>query len=220
MLPAFFFIFMIFSITLVPNQEAVMMRNFSLYDQKVLFRSIADGDVTAFRVLFEAYNKRLYGAALKITKSTYAAEEIVQEVFTCLWESRSCLANVDNPPAYIFTVAYRKTFRYLKMVAADTKLLQSLQGRINEVHNETEEWLEVNETREFIDSAVNELPPQRRLIYKLSRENGFSHKEIAEQLHISSLTVKKQLQLALRHIHSSLARIAPLLALFFLPSRF
>lgn len=190
------------------------------FDHKIVLKRVAEGDVTAFRMLFDAYNKRLYAAALKITKSSYGAEEIVQEIFTDLWEGRSNLADVDNPAAYIFTVAYNRTFRYLKKLAADSDMRRSLKYRISDSHNETEEWMEMNETREIIESAVNGLPSQRQLIFKLSRETGLSHKEIAEQLHISPLTVKKQLVLALRNIRSSLARISPLLAFILLHSHF
>lgn len=193
-----------------------MTQHPSVNDQIALLRQVADGDVSAFRVLFDTYRKRLYGAALKITKSDYAAEEIVQEIFAALWESRANLRDIENPPAYIFTVAYNKTFRYLKKVAADAQLLRFLTGRAKEGHQETEEWLDAKESAELIDQAVLELPSQRQLIYKLSREKGLSHEEIARELGISALTVKKQISLALGNLRDNLAKTAPLLALFFL----
>lgn len=191
------------------------MQVFPLLDHKAVLKRVSDGDVTAFRALFDAYNKRLYAAALKITKSSYGAEEIVQETFADLWAGRANLADIDNPTSYVFTVAYNRTFKYLKMMAADVKLMQSLKCHSIEPRNDTEEWMDVNETREIIDNVVMDLPSQRRLIFKLSRENGLTHKEIADQLNISPLTVKKQLALALRNIRSSLARIAPVLTFIF-----
>lgn len=195
-----------------------MLQELSLYDQKRLFQDISKGDTAAFRVVFDAYRVRLYAAILKITKSVYAAEEIVQEIFTSLWEGRSNLANVDNPPAYIFTVAYNRSFRYLKKVAADAQLHKTFISHVKTTQNDTEEQLGVKETRELIDHIINELPPQRKLIYKLSRESGLTHQQIASQLHISPLTVKKHIVLALRTIRDNLAKVAPVLALlFFLP---
>jgi RNA polymerase sigma-70 factor (ECF subfamily) len=186
----------------------------SEHDQKILFRRIAQGDIEAFRNLFDAYRTRLYAVALKITKSSYGAEEIVQEIFVSLWEGRPNLAKVDNPSAYIFTIAYNKSFRFLKRVAADSVLYDSLRLGVELARNETEEWLNVKETNEFIDRAIEELPPQRQLIFKLSRERGLTHKEIAHQLDISPLTVKKQMALALHYLRSILARTAPVLAFF------
>lgn len=193
-----------------------MVSDASSYDQRALFDRIARGEVAAFKSLFEAYRLRLYAAALKITKSTYAAEEIVQEIFTSLWEGRANLSGVENPSAYILTVAYNKSFRYLKRMASDAQLYQSLRSRIQMGHNEIEEWLDAKETRELVDRVVGQLPSQRQLIYKLSRERGLSHKEIADHLHISLLTVKKQISLALHHIRSMIEGMVPVLLLFFL----
>lgn len=192
-----------------------MSRNLSIQEQKILLGRVSDGDVIAFRVLFDTYNKRLYAAALKITKSSYGAEEIVQEVFAGLWEHRTRLQEVENPSAYIFTVAYNRTFRYLKKVSKSKDLKEALRHRLQEARNDTEEWLDMKETNDLIHQAVSQLPPRRQLIFKLSREKGLSHKEIAEQLNISPLTVKKQMVIALRNIRSSLASVAPLLAVFF-----
>ncbi len=181
-----------------------MSRNFTNQEQKILLERVSHGDVKSFRLIFDAYNKRLYAAALKITKSAYAAEEIVQEVFAGLWKGRSKLTDVRNPQAYILTIAYNRTFRYLKKTAANKSMLQSLRHRICEARNPTEEWMDLKETGELLDKAVEELPPRRQLIFKLSRENGLSHKEIAVQLKISPLTVKKQIVMALKSIRASL----------------
>lgn len=187
-----------------------------IYNERELLQLVANGDMPAFRQLFDAYKNRLYAAALKITRSEYAAEELVQEIFMALWEGRASLHAVDNPPAYIFTVAYNKTFRYLKKKSADSNFLRSLVQITTEEHSATEEWLDVRESAELIRQAVDQLPPQRQLIYRLSREKGLSHEEIARQLNISPLTVKKQISLALQGIRSQLGKSVPLLALFFL----
>lgn len=192
-----------------------MLQSLSLQEQSALLKRVAGGDTAAFRILFDAYNRRIYAAALKMTKSTYGAEEIVQEIFASLWENRNNLQNVENPPAYIFTVAYNRTYRYLKKVAADTNMLQTLKLHIREYGNEIEDLLDMKETGELINHAVEKLPPRRKLIFKLSREEGLSHKEIADQLDISPLTVKKQMVMALRTIRASLSGVSPLLALFF-----
>lgn len=190
-----------------------MMQEYSLYELQVLLNRIAEGDAVAFRELFDAYKRKLYSGALKITKSTDAAEDVVQEIFTRIWENRLCLKEVENPSAYIFTIAYHESFRYLKKVAADQKLYEAVRKRMKTTDNKTEEWLEVKETEQIVHHLIDELPSQRQLIYRLSREEGLSYKEIADRLHISSLTVKKQLQLALRNIRSGLSKIGPLLVL-------
>jgi len=192
-----------------------MKQDYSVDDLHILFELVSRGDTVAFKKLFETYRGRLHAAAYKVAKSADAAEDIVQEIFTRIWENHLHLAAIDNPSAYIFTIAYHESFRYLKKVSADQKLYESLKSRIKIMDNKTEEWMEIKETQQAIDQAVEALPPQRQLIYRLSRENGLSYKEIAVRLHISSLTVKKQLQLALRNIRTGLAKSRPLLVLLF-----
>lgn len=188
----------------------------SIYDQQLLLKKIATGDTVAFRELFDLYRNRLYASALKITREPHIAEDIVQDIFIALWEGKAGLGQIDNPSAYIFTVAYNKTFQYLKKMAANTALVQELIVQSANGDRGTEEWLEIKECQALIHQAIEELPARRQLIYKLSREQGFSHDEIARQLNISRLTVKKQIVLALDNIRTSLAKSAPLLALFFL----
>ncbi|NML21344.1 RNA polymerase sigma-70 factor [Pseudoflavitalea sp. G-6-1-2] len=190
------------------------MSTLSIYEQQELFKKIAAGDIAAFRQLFDLYRLRLFAAALKITKSGYAAEEIVQEIFTALWESRSNLENVENPPAYIFTVAYNKTFRFLKKTAGDNARLQALMKRAEDRDNHTEEWIDVRESQQILEFAIRQLPTKRQLIYRLSREEGLSYEQIAERLHLSKLTVKKQMALALQNLRSIVSKHSPLIALF------
>lgn len=190
-----------------------MKQEYSVNDLQLLFKLVSKGDTRAFKELFEAYRDRLYVAAYKVAKSEDVAEDIVQEIFTRIWENRLHLPEIDNPSAYIFTIAYHESFRYLKKTSADRKLYESLKNRIKMIDNKTEEWMEVAETQRIIDQMIDALPPQRQLIYKLSREGGLSYKEIAGQLHLSSLTVKKHLQLALRNIRTGLSKIKSLLVL-------
>lgn len=193
-----------------------MKQDYSVNDLQILFKLVSKGDTAAFKELFEAYRGRLCAAAYQVAKSTDAAEDIVQEIFTRIWENRLHLCEIDNPSAYVFTIGYHESFRYLKKVSQDQKLFEALKSRIKIMDNHTEEWMEVTETQRIIDQVIEALPPQRQLIYKLSREGGLSYKEIAGRLHISSLTVKKQLQLALRNIRAGLSKIRPLLFLLFL----
>ena len=190
-----------------------MLRELSIPEQKSLLDRMSDGDIKAFRAIFDAYNTPLYTITLKITKSSYSAEEIVQETFAILWESRLKLKDIENPRAYLFTVAYNKAFSYLKKIAKNQDLKEMLRNQIHEARNDIEEWMDIKETRELIDQAVEKMPPRRQLIFKLSREESLSHKEIAEKLHISPLTVKKQMVIALKNIRSMLHSLTPLLAL-------
>jgi RNA polymerase sigma-70 factor (ECF subfamily) len=64
--------------------------------------------------------------------------------------------------------------------------------------------LEAKELRQTIDRSLNELSPRIKEIYKLSREEGLSNREIAEKLKLSEQTVKNQLSAALKHLRQTL----------------
>jgi len=176
----------------------------TLNNEKELFALVAGGDEAAFTAIFHHYNKRLYPFVLKITKNESAAEEIVQDVVTTLWVKKERLAEVDNYASYIFRIATNKTFNYLKKVAMEDKMLKEVLQNMEMFRNLTDEIIDSKEKEAIINSAINELPTQRKLIYKLSRQEGLSHQQIAEQLNISQNTVKNQLVKALRFIREKL----------------
>src|SRR6476661_392324 len=89
-----------------------------------LFEAIARGEETAFKNLFDAYKTKIYAVALKWTKSSFAAEEITQEVFISIWTSRAKLPAINDPPAYLYTTIYNKVSRHLKKEANQSRILQ------------------------------------------------------------------------------------------------
>lgn len=185
-----------------------------LYDEKRLFAHIAMGDEAAFRVLFDRYRTRIYAIAFKLTKSTSVAEEIVQEVFLAIWLNKEKFEDVKDTSAYIFSMAYHKVFFYLKKASREAILLETIIATMQQGVNNTEETVAANESRWIIDKAVQQLPPQRQTIYRLSRQDGLSHEEIAHQLNISRNTVKNQLVQALRYIRVCLQKGALFLLWF------
>jgi RNA polymerase sigma-70 factor (family 1) len=174
--------------------------SYELPDEITLFNQVAHGDETAFTTIFYHYSKRIYPFVLKKTKSKIIAEEIVQEIFMQLWSSRKNLAHVENYESYIFTIAANKVYKYFKKIASEEKLLKALWNRVNELRYTIEEIIELKESEELIKKLIDKLPPQRKKIYLLSREQGLSHSEIAQHLNISTSTVNNQLTEALRFI--------------------
>jgi len=179
---------------------------------KALFAAVANGDAAAFKLLFEQYRAKMYAVAFKFTKSTYAAEEITQDVFISLWAGRAQLQNVLDPEAYIYTTAYHKISRHLKKESNKSRILQLAQWAQNSFTNETEETVYANDSRRHINQAIEQLSPQKKLIYKLNRQHGKSYMEIAETLQVSPHTVKSQLGKAVKSIRSYLENSVLLVA--------
>jgi len=177
-------------------------------NEKELFALISRGDEAAFTKIFHEYNKRLYPFVLKMIKSGVLAEEIVQNVFVRLWTNRGQLSTIENHQAYIFTIAANSTRDHLKKLASEARVIKEVMQSMPDRHsNDVEDLMLLNECRSILDIAVEMLPPQRQLIFRLSREEGKNYDEIAAELRISKNTVRNQLVEALRYIRGRMQNV-------------
>jgi len=187
-----------------------------LHNEKELFLRIAQGDETAFRVLFDAYREKLFVFAWQLCHSATEAEEVVQDLFLRLWQSRESLANVEYPRKYIYVMARNRALDLLARIARDQKLMREAWSYLSQPDiNLTEELLQATETQKLIDEAVSSLPGKKQTIFRLSRRDGLTHQQIADEMNISVQTVKNILTEILKHIKSFLAEHSQLLAAVF-----
>jgi len=168
--------------------------------------SMSDKDLEAlFGKLFRKYEHPLHRLALKVIKSNQMSRDIVQNVFFKLWERRSQIRNIENIEAWLYRVTKNELIDFLRKTAADDRLREGLWREMQFSIKSTEQAIDAKECNNMIYRAVDQLPPQRRLVYTLNRDKGLSYQEIAEELSISRHTVKNQLSLALRFIHRFLS---------------
>ncbi|MDX2303388.1 MAG: RNA polymerase sigma-70 factor [Microscillaceae bacterium] len=168
--------------------------------QTLLF-GLKKGDEQAFHQIYLHYWKGLFVFAFKILKNQQVCEDIIQEVFTDLWQKKD-RADIQNLGAYLTQMTKYKVFQFLRK----GKLAQKYIDRFNVVHmvNSTEEKLHFDELRATIEQQLAEVAPRCREIFLLSRFENLSNHEIADKLDISLQTVKNQLSLALNHLRQSL----------------
>jgi RNA polymerase sigma-70 factor (ECF subfamily) len=177
-----------------------------LPNERELFARMANGDQQAFTKIFYHYTQRIYGFILSKTKSEELTEEIVQEVFIKVWEKRVEINDVLSPQAYIMNMALNKMYDFLRKMASEEKLKQQVWTSIQSYSNITEETLDLHESQELLNEAIEQLPPQQKKIFILSRQQGLSHQQIAEELKLSPKTVNNHLTEALRFIKNYLQK--------------
>jgi RNA polymerase sigma-70 factor (ECF subfamily) len=174
------------------------------YTDKQLFLLIAEGDEEAFGILFNRYIEILQPFAFSITKSNAAAEEMVQETFIRIWLNRDKLTGIDNPQAWILTIASRESIGWLRKKGRDERLAKHVSKTQASSSDVTIEELRLNELKSLVNEAVELLPPQRKRIFKMSREEGMKIQEIAEALDLSVATVKNVLTTCTKQIREYL----------------
>ena len=184
----------------------------SLCDEKTMLVEIASGNEPAFKKFFDLYKERFYAVSLKMTGSDAAAQDIVQDVFVNIWNKRESLVDVENPSSYFFTVLYRRVYRYYRKGALEKKLLQGTTFSKESV-NTTDDMVLAHESEKLISMAIDKLPPQQKIVFKLSKQEGLSREDIARQLDISPHTVRNHLSDALKSIRNFLVDSAIILLL-------
>lgn len=178
-----------------------------------LVKSLSEGNILAFNSLFRAYGTRLYRFAIGYLKSDEEAEELVQEVFTIIWEKKSDLKNELSFKSYLFTIAFniiRKHFRTRAQLSEYIRLRSD-----DDYDIRTSELISYNSLFKYVTELVNQLPEKRKQVFIKSRFDGLSIREIAEELNISHKTVENQLTDALKFIRNNLNREEISAVLFF-----
>jgi RNA polymerase sigma-70 factor (family 1) len=170
------------------------------YTDHDLFHRIAAGDEGAFAELFRRYDKRIYPFVLKMIRTEAHAEEITQEIFIKIWRHRDKLGEIDRPEAYILTIAARHTLDHIKRRLNENKMLRRFSAAQDKTHNDTEDHLLLRDKEALIWQAVDQLPPQQKAVYLLSRQQGLSYEQIAKELALSPNTVRNHLVKALQSI--------------------
>lgn len=166
---------------------------------------IQKNDRVAFYHIYERYSKRLYGFVLRYIKQKEDAEEIVQEVFVKIWESRNKIDVYASFESFLFTIAYNTTISLLRKRTNEKKYLEYVKSlQLPENAPDLIDEIHFNELNKQVQSLLNELTPRQKEIFQLSREDGLSHDEIAKKLDISVNTVKKHMANTLAFLKSHL----------------
>jgi RNA polymerase sigma-70 factor (ECF subfamily) len=172
------------------------------------------GDLRAFDRLYHFYSPKLYRFAFSLLKNNEDAEGIVQEVFLILWKKRTEIDSTKSFKSYLFTISHNLIIDQLRKRLKEKEYQAYLERYFNSSTLTPEQATDYSIIKSQVDRAVEELPKKRKQIYRLSRENGLSHKEISKQLNISHKTVENQITLSLKHVRGRLGTEIPAVILY------
>lgn len=170
-----------------------------------LLTHLKNGDMLAFDRIYELYSHKLYSFVFKIIKNESDADDIVQEVFVKIWESRGKLDDYKSLNSYILTIAYNNSIDLIRKRINSNKYLEHLKKSsvIQSTASSIDE-LEFNELNNQVEKLIAQLPERQKQVYHLHREEGLTYPEIAEQLSISKNTVENHMVKALRYIRQNM----------------
>ncbi|GAJ09662.1 unnamed protein product, partial [marine sediment metagenome] len=175
------------------------------------------GDIASFDKLFTKYSEKLYLFAVGYLKKQEDAEGLVQEVFIKVWEKRLELREDLSFKSFLFTIAYNAIVDHFRKWSKEEECLEHFRKTLDLYHNEPEKKVEYSDLEELALKTIEKLPPKRKLIYQLSRQEELTNKEIAERLKISIKTVEYHMSLALKFLKEQLGKkLLPSLLFFFL----
>lgn len=168
-----------------------------------------------FSEIFRQHEHRLYALSFRLTKSDQSAKDIIQEVFLKLWEHRSGIHNIHNIEAWLYRLTENKIIDFLRKTSADDRLKRKIWDNLQQIVNESEQYVLAKEYNQIIQKAIDQLPPQRRLIYQMNKDGGMNYQQIANELQVSKHTVKNQLSSAVRSVRDFLLRNVKLFSILF-----
>ncbi len=184
-------------------------------DEKSILKRLKAGDMSAIDAIYHSYSKKLYSFTFSLLKDHNQSEDLIQDIFVTLWEKRDQINPDLSFENYLFTICYNSVRKFFRRKNIEHKVKDYLLKNSPESIPETANTVIYNELMDIVERAVEKLPPRRKLVYKLSRQEYMQIKEIAESLSISSRTAECHLTKALSFIKQELEKASLLSLLYF-----
>lgn len=166
----------------------------------VLIQQLRQNEVAAFIELYNRYHTKMYGWLIQFVKFPELAEDIIQETFLKVWEVRHRLQPHQSFPAYLYRISRNKAFKWLKKISRDEELRSRVMIHSAIESSDPEKDFQWQQYQLLLENAVDNLPEQRKKVFKLCRQNYKTYDEVALELGISPNTVKEHMIKAVKDL--------------------
>lgn len=160
---------------------------------------LRDGDTAAFNELYYRYKNKVYQFAYRLVRCKETADELTQLAFVNLWKYKHTIDLSKDFDAFLLTITrnlvYKEFQRKAKAQAYEMEVLKT-----EVVYDPVSSFMDLQDYRNLAEDAINSLPPQRKKVFRLSRDEGASYENISSQLNISTNTVHSHMAKSLSHI--------------------
>ncbi|MGV3762021.1 RNA polymerase sigma factor [Parapedobacter sp.] len=171
---------------------------------------ILDDDHRAYLEVYERYSPRLYFHACRRVGNRDDVKDLLQDVFSALWHNRHALSPESSLGGYLYATLRYRTIKLIaqKKAAAGYAEAVAAGDLPDPVH--ADHRVRENELGQLIEEEIVQLPPKMQEVFRMSRQHYRSHKEIADELGLSEMTVKKHVNNALKVLRQKLGTLLSL----------
>lgn len=184
------------------------MATYYIDNEKIFIRKIIDGDKRAFAYLYSKYKPRMMAFAFRYLRDNEAAEDIFQDAMLTIWEKRDSLAPVNSLAPLLFMIIRNKIYNLLTSLGNESALKEKLLNQMTIDDSSTENDIVYNDLNQLLEDAVENLTPQQKKVFRMSRNEHKSHAEIANELSLSVKTVQIHVSGSLQTIKKHLSKFA------------
>lgn len=182
------------------------MRKDTPTDERELLLRLRDGEHAAFTEIYNTYKRPLASNMLRMVKSAELTEDLLQELFTRLWDNRHSIDTEKNISSYLYRVGRNLVTDVFRRSMRDRNLARQLYGLVKESYSHIEESIFRKENAALLKGLLDNLSPQRKLVFTLCKIEGMSYKEVSVKLGISVDAVNDHIRKANKLLRS---RIRP-----------
>jgi RNA polymerase sigma-70 factor (ECF subfamily) len=175
------------------------MKTYALLNDQDLLALYTTGDEQAFAEIYNRYHRSVYTYLLKFVKIPMLAEDLLHDVFITLWERREKIRVIQSFAGYLHRVARNHAINRIREILADTEMREEVLLQLEPI-SPVVQAEKISEYEKLMEQALQQMPPQRRKVFQLCREEGRTYNEAAQQLGLSRNTIKEHMVLAMRFL--------------------
>lgn len=189
------------------------MSSYDCLTDQQLVQLLKQDDEKAFTAIYHRYKAVLYLHAYKMLQSKEDAKDIIHELFSTLWSKRAEMQLLGQFSGYLYTAVRNRVLDSIARKQTESNYIHSFQQFIDKGEEVADHRIREQQLASAIEQEIANLPPKMREVFELSRKAHLSHREIAEHLDLSELTVKKHVNNALKILRGRLTILLILMLL-------
>jgi len=166
---------------------------------------LKSGDHSAYTEIYHRYSQLLYIHACTKLRDRETAKDILQELFTALWNNKEKFVLQNNLSSYLYTSTTNRIIKFITRQNVAASYILSISDQSFSETILTDHRIRENQLLSIIDCEITNLPEKMREVFLLSRKAQLSHREISDQLGIAEPTVKKHVNNALKILRVKLS---------------